>query len=518
MRQTQGHDNGPPVTVVIRARRGGRQLRQTLKSVSRQTHRNLQVIVAANSDAHLAGLVEMPNPPEMVILPNKEPSGLAATLNRALERAKGSYVAYLDDDALYYPGHVQRLVEALEAQTACDLAYGDLYVTHRRALPDGGYEVLGKTVRLSRDFDRFFLLQFKPSARFGVMHRRELLDRVGSFNEDLRWLAEWDMYRRMAFFTDFLRIDGVTGEIVSPPPSPDGTAGDAPPSPKEYLQEVLAVRAARPAKPWPKMPDLSIIFTHWRWERSARRSLGRIRMWTFAPHQVYMPLPAGELDRARAVVPEILGVPVPAGCTLPQRLDGALARCQGEYTAIVPDGLEVGPMWVEPALHALVSSRRHKEGIRLGDGRSPWAAVLRTDELRAARQRHPTLSVQESLQADSVAVRPVTRRELPFHFDDLFARARLQEREGDWLGAAGTYESMHRLGACRPQIKHRLARALYHAQGRDEQARHVCREINRRHPTVESLLLEARLCRRADRLPEAVKLLQKAKEILQWKV
>lgn len=43
--------------------------------------------------------------------------------NRGLELAQGEFVAYLDDDNAYRPGHVQVLVDALNANPEADFAY-----------------------------------------------------------------------------------------------------------------------------------------------------------------------------------------------------------------------------------------------------------------------------------------------------------------------------------------------------------------------------------------------------------
>jgi glycosyltransferase involved in cell wall biosynthesis len=55
------------------------------------------------------------------------PGYLAARLaylrNLGIARARGAYVAHLDDDNAYHPGHLRSLVDALEADPAAEVAY-----------------------------------------------------------------------------------------------------------------------------------------------------------------------------------------------------------------------------------------------------------------------------------------------------------------------------------------------------------------------------------------------------------
>jgi len=50
--------------------------------------------------------------------------GLGAALNVATAQARGRYLAYLPSDDLYYPDHLARLVDCLEARAEIGLAYG----------------------------------------------------------------------------------------------------------------------------------------------------------------------------------------------------------------------------------------------------------------------------------------------------------------------------------------------------------------------------------------------------------
>ena len=61
-------------------------------------------------------------PHQIVIEPDPDRTGAAATRNRALDRVTCEWTAFLDDDDTLYPQHLQRLLKTAEA-TGADLVY-----------------------------------------------------------------------------------------------------------------------------------------------------------------------------------------------------------------------------------------------------------------------------------------------------------------------------------------------------------------------------------------------------------
>ena len=182
---------GPLVSVLLPTYNRRRYLPQALKSIVRQTYRNLEIFVVNDGGEDVSGIVQSFNDPRIVFINRHENRGKPYSLNEALARARGKYVAYLDDDDLYYPCHVATLVDVLERQTDCQVAYSDLYKVYCNVLPDGGREVLSKCVEISRDFDRFLMLYFNHALHVSLMHRRDLLDKTGPYNEDLTVLIDY---------------------------------------------------------------------------------------------------------------------------------------------------------------------------------------------------------------------------------------------------------------------------------------------------------------------------------------
>ncbi len=513
---------GPVISVLIPTFNRPRYLYGALASVLHQSYRNLQIIVINDGGEDVSDVVNSFSDPRIIFINRKENRGKAFSLNQALSRAEGKYITYLDDDDLYYPNHIETLVNVLENQTDCQVAYSDLYKAYCRVTPDGNRQILSKVVEISRDFDRFLMLHFNQALHVCLMHRRDLIEKTGLYNEDLNILIDWDMTRRLAFFSDFHHVYEITGEFYSPISESDRISVQKRKDKHEYFRNVLAIRTARPAKPWTKIEDMSIIFVADQLNQQVGKTIGSIWWHTFYPYKVYIPLPQADLNMLNTVMPNIIKVPVNSLASGAERVDTALARCDGEYITIVPNGFPVEKMWVENPLYALIntpaSNKQGREGFELeGSTDTLWAAVVKKDDLRYARRSFPNLPVRQSLKAAGIALRQPDAEELPFQFDNLLQEAQFAEKDGNWAQAAQVFEYIADHYKNELWMKTEAAKAFFKAGAHTRAAELSC-EVNQQRPTVDTLLLEAKVKREKKDFNSAIELLRSAEQILEGHV
>jgi hypothetical protein len=300
-----------------------------------------------------------------------------------LSRARGKYVTYLDDDDMYYPCHVETLTTALEQNPQYGAAYSDLYKAHCRIESDGRRTVLSKIVEVSRDFDRFFLLHFNHVLHVSLMHRRDLLEKTGLYNEDLQILIDWDITRRLSFFTDFLHVPRITGEYYGPVGECDRISVQMRKDVSKYLTNVLKIRTSRPSKPWPKMKDLSIIFIPHRLDQQEADTLRTIWMVTFHPFTLILPQPQESEEVIKINMPNMKSVSVSHTATVTEKVDAALSVCEGDYVAIVSSEVKPKLAWVEDSLYAMIN-RAHGRCLAI----CHLKKVLLPQKLQCERRRH----------------------------------------------------------------------------------------------------------------------------------
>jgi hypothetical protein len=189
------------VSVIVRS--VGRPLLETaLDSVASQSYARIEVVVVdATGGAH---------PPvndrcgsfEVVFVSGSARRTRPQAANAGLAAATGAYIAFLDDDDRFDPGHVAGLVAALEASPRHAVAFSGV----RQLGSDGAVQVIGNAslthlVLLERCF-------FPPVA---ALFRRSLLQHC-RFDETLEVCEDWDFWLQAARHTEFLYVDEVTAE------------------------------------------------------------------------------------------------------------------------------------------------------------------------------------------------------------------------------------------------------------------------------------------------------------------
>lgn len=179
----------PRVTVVIPTRDRPRELDRALSVCWGQREVALEVVVV--DDGSLVP-VQIPSGEHSTRVIRLEPSGgVAAARNRGVSEARGEWIAFLDDDDIWSPERLRRLLETADAERAEIVTSGTVKLDDRgrtlsvRSLPDPA------TIRRRL---RSINVLGSPSA---VMVRRQLIDRLGGFDESLSILADWELWIRL---------------------------------------------------------------------------------------------------------------------------------------------------------------------------------------------------------------------------------------------------------------------------------------------------------------------------------
>lgn len=108
--------SSPLVSVIIPAFNAERFLAETLRSVSQQTYRNIEIIVVDDGSTDgTANLVEAQRRLDPRIrLIRQANAGVAAARNKGIFEASGEFLAPLDADDLWHPENLARQVAALQ--------------------------------------------------------------------------------------------------------------------------------------------------------------------------------------------------------------------------------------------------------------------------------------------------------------------------------------------------------------------------------------------------------------------
>ena len=168
-------------------------LRPALSSVLRQTMPDLELLVVddASSDATsdiLAGITD----PRLVVLRNDRRSGLAASLNRGLDAARGRWVARLDADDIALPHRLERQLAAAALDPPAILGSAVADIDER------GDVLRVHTVPASDVEVRWHALFSSPFYHPTVLFDRAMLDRHGlRYDTGFGESEDYDLWARL---------------------------------------------------------------------------------------------------------------------------------------------------------------------------------------------------------------------------------------------------------------------------------------------------------------------------------
>ena len=171
----------PPVSAIIPVHNGERFLAEAVASLRVQRYAPLEIIVV--DDGSTDGTPDLIARLGVAVLAARQPQqGPAAARNSGLALARGEFIAFLDADDLRPPGTLHVQVERLLREPALDV-------------------LLGRT-RLVRAADLANPHTADRADPLIAMHlgcavfRRDIFDRVGPFDERLRFSEDHDWFLR----------------------------------------------------------------------------------------------------------------------------------------------------------------------------------------------------------------------------------------------------------------------------------------------------------------------------------
>lgn len=192
-------ESQPLVTIVTPSFNQARFIGATIESVLSQDYANIEYIVMDGGSTDGTGGVVAPYSDRLTFI--SEPDrGQADAINKGLQMANGSIVAYLNSDDLLLPGAVTAAVTALLEDPDLGAVYGEGY----RIDADGN--VIAR-FEVTEEFNLWKLVNVSDYIlQQTVFWRRSVFDTIGFFDLDLHYGLDWEMLMRTGkrFFMGYL--------------------------------------------------------------------------------------------------------------------------------------------------------------------------------------------------------------------------------------------------------------------------------------------------------------------------
>ena len=187
----------PLISVIIPTHNRDKFLENALLSVINQTYKNIEIIVVDDdSKDNTKKIVDKLKKKHKIkyIFKSRLPKNPAATRNEGIKRAKGEYIAFLDDDDEWLPEKLERQVEIFNQNKDVGLVYTKYKDVYENKIVEKGD--IGCST---------------------VMVKKEILNKIGIFDEKLGCAEDRDLWMRIRgeYNTKFVGKTSVIHKIHS---------------------------------------------------------------------------------------------------------------------------------------------------------------------------------------------------------------------------------------------------------------------------------------------------------------
>ena len=193
-----------PISVVVRTRNRPALLSEAVASI-RQSGYPAEVVIVNDAG-------EVPTIQDATIINHEKPLGRSAAMNAGVRKARSAFIAFLDDDDLFYPEHLPTLAEGARGSQHAAW-YTEAISAFVRTAESGKYETHSRMRIFGQDFDREALLLDNYIPLLTLLVPRDSFLDVGGFDPAFDLFEDWDFLIRLSQRGALAHIPRVTCEI-----------------------------------------------------------------------------------------------------------------------------------------------------------------------------------------------------------------------------------------------------------------------------------------------------------------
>jgi glycosyltransferase involved in cell wall biosynthesis len=182
------------ITVLMSVYNGEKYLKKAVDSILKQTYKDFEfLIINDGSSDRTSKILKSYKDHRIKIIDNKKNMGLTRSLNKGLRLARGEYIARQDADDISLPRRLEKQVAFLNARPE----YGLVGCWNYRI---GANNKIEKKVVFYTDHNDILpmLMIENHFVHSSVMFRKECIQKLGGYDEDLKFAQDYDLWLRIA--------------------------------------------------------------------------------------------------------------------------------------------------------------------------------------------------------------------------------------------------------------------------------------------------------------------------------
>ena len=194
----------PGVSIVMSCYNSESTMDKAIESICNQTFSNFEFLIIddGSTDNTLEKLSDWSSKDDRIILiKNERNIGLAASLNKGIEKARATYIARMDADDEALPKRLELQVAYLLNNRHIDLLGTAIIRRNKR------HEIIGKTI-LPEQHEEIIKRVFRKTLVFHptIMAKKSLFEIHGMYDPKLKWAEDADLWYRIYDKSQFANL------------------------------------------------------------------------------------------------------------------------------------------------------------------------------------------------------------------------------------------------------------------------------------------------------------------------
>lgn len=187
------------ISVIIPTYKRPNKIINAIKTVEKQTYSNFEIIIVDDNDSESNYRKKtkknvLKNKKEnLIYIEHKKNLGACAARNTGIENAKGEYIAFLDDDDIWYKKKLEKQFNKIKNDENIALVYCNYYKIDRtkNSKSKTNYVYRGETYKA-------FLKKTSGLCTSSFLIRSSKIKKIGGFDEKLTSYQDYDLLLRLS--------------------------------------------------------------------------------------------------------------------------------------------------------------------------------------------------------------------------------------------------------------------------------------------------------------------------------
>jgi len=180
-------------------------LKKAIESILNQTFTDFEFIIIddCSSDRSASIIHEyIKDDPRIRYIKNEKNLGVAASLNRGIDLARGQFIARMDADDISLPERLERQVNHMKENPSCVACGTDIILIDEKGHRIGTREYYHSNKNIKKNIHRASCFAH-PTV---MMRRKTIIENNLFYSTRLRWVEDYDLWFRLSQLGEFKNI------------------------------------------------------------------------------------------------------------------------------------------------------------------------------------------------------------------------------------------------------------------------------------------------------------------------